>query len=71
VRGFLPGFAYQCGVLIASSIVYLQALLAAHTTYATAMALGAVIVCVGGVLATAAGRERRGVTFGGDGERSE
>src|SRR5919199_1198331 len=27
VRGFLPGFAYQCGVLLASSIVYLEALL--------------------------------------------
>src|SRR5579864_6429511 len=25
VRGFLPGFAYQCGVLLSSSIVYIQA----------------------------------------------
>ncbi|HEX5435559.1 MAG TPA: MFS transporter [Gemmatimonadaceae bacterium] len=64
VRGFLPGFAYQCGVLIASSIAYLEAVLAAHTTYAVSMALAALIVCVGGVLAVAAGRERRGVEFG-------
>src|SRR5207245_11155798 len=37
VRGFLPGFAYQCGVLLASSIVYLQALYAARAGYAAAM----------------------------------
>ncbi|HEX6967011.1 MAG TPA: MFS transporter [Gemmatimonadaceae bacterium] len=66
VRGFLPGFAYQCGVLIASSIAYLEAVLAAHTSYATAMALAAVIVCVGGVAAAALGRERHGVAFGGE-----
>src|SRR5207253_9684677 len=41
VRGFLPGFAYQCGVLLASSIVYVEALVAARTTYATSMALTA------------------------------
>ena len=64
VRGFLPGFAYQCGVLIASSIAYLEALLAAHTSYATSMALTALIVCVGGAIAAAAGRERHGVIFG-------
>src|SRR5262249_6544338 len=29
VRGFLPGFAYQCGVLLASLIVYLEAVFAA------------------------------------------
>jgi MFS family permease len=28
VRGFLPGFAYQCGVLIASSVAFLEATLA-------------------------------------------
>lgn len=64
VRGFLPGFAYQCGVLIASSIAYLEALLAAHTSYATAMALTAFIVCLGGVIATMAGPEKRGIVFG-------
>src|SRR5207244_13190812 len=34
VRGFLPGFAYQCGVAIASKIPHVQALFAAHTSYA-------------------------------------
>ena len=28
VRGFLPGFAYQCGVLVASSVVYIEAVFA-------------------------------------------
>jgi SHS family lactate transporter-like MFS transporter len=64
VRGFLPGFAYQCGVLIASSIAYLEAVLAANTSYKTAMALTALIVFVGGVIATLAGPEKRGITFG-------
>src|SRR5437879_2827899 len=38
VRGFLPGFAYQCGVAVASQIPHTQALFAAHTSYATARA---------------------------------
>src|SRR5690242_7255177 len=64
VRGFLPGFAYQCGVAIASQIPHVQALIAAHTTYAQTMALSAglvFIVCAG--VATL-GPERRGVAFG-------
>lgn len=63
VRGFLPGFAYQCGVLIASSVVYIEALFAAHTSYAQSMALtaGTVFTLAG---ATAwLGREKHGVIF--------
>jgi MFS transporter, SHS family, lactate transporter len=64
VRGFLPGFAYQCGVLLAGSIAYVQALLKSRTTYANAMALTALIVFTGAIIAVSAGRERRGITFG-------
>jgi len=64
VRGFFPGFAYQCGVLIASVIPALETRFAAQTSYATAMALSALVVCVGGAIAAAVGRERRGVVFG-------
>ena len=64
VRGFLPGFAYQCGVLVASSVAYLEAIFAEHTSYANAMALTAVAVFTLGAVAAAAGRERRGVVFG-------
>src|SRR5678816_3436276 len=44
VRGFLPGFAYQCGVLLAGSVAYVEAVFAQRTTYANAMALTAVTV---------------------------
>ena len=44
VRGFLPGFAYQCGVLLASSVPFFEAILAEHTSYANAMALTAFTV---------------------------
>jgi SHS family lactate transporter-like MFS transporter len=65
VRGFLPGFAYQCGVLLASSVVYLEAVFARHWTYATAMALTALTVFIAGLLVTMLGPERRGARFGG------
>jgi SHS family lactate transporter-like MFS transporter len=64
VRGFLPGFAYQCGVLIASVAAYGEALLAAHTSYAQAMAITAFVVCLGGAIISAIGPERKGVVFG-------
>jgi SHS family lactate transporter-like MFS transporter len=64
VRGFLPGFAYQCGVLVASSVVYIEALFAARISYAWSMALTAVTVFGFAALVAAAGRERRGVAFG-------
>ena len=64
VRGFLPGFAYQCGVLLASSVVYIQAVFAKRMSYATAMALTAVTVFAFAAIATAAGKERRGIAMG-------
>src|SRR6266536_2422736 len=64
VRGFLPGFAYQCGVAIASQIPHVQALFAAHASYAQAMALSAATVFVVGALVAGLGPERRGVAFG-------
>ncbi len=65
VRGFLPGFAYQCGVLLAGFVAYIEALFAQRMSYATAMALTAVTVFVGAILITALGRERHGIRFGG------
>jgi SHS family lactate transporter-like MFS transporter len=64
VRGFLPGFAYQCGVAVASQIPHVQALFAAHATYAGTMALSAGLVFVVGGVVAWLGPERRGVTFG-------
>jgi hypothetical protein len=44
VRAFLPGFAYQSTGVLASSVVYIEAVYAQKTSYASAMALTAVSV---------------------------
>jgi SHS family lactate transporter-like MFS transporter len=66
VRGFLPGFAYQCGVLIAGSVAYLEAVFAGHMTYAMAMAGTAVTVFSLCAVVAALGPERRGITYGSE-----
>ena len=64
VRGFLPGFAYQCGVLLAGSVAYVEAILAEHTSYANAMALTAFVVFTLAAVVVALGREQKGIQFG-------
>jgi len=64
VRGFLPGFAYQCGVMLASYVTYIEAVFAERTSYANSMALTAATVFIGGAIAAWVGRERRGHVFG-------
>ncbi len=64
VRGFLPGFAYQCGVLIAGTIAYLQAIAARHVSWAQAMAITAGIVFSVAALVAILGPERRGIVYG-------
>jgi SHS family lactate transporter-like MFS transporter len=64
VRGFLPGFAYQCGVLLAGSVAYMEALFAAHTSYAKSMALTALVVFSIAAVIARFGRERHGISFG-------
>jgi len=66
VRGFLPGFAYQCGVLLAGSVAYIEAIFAERMSYKMAMSVTAVTVFVGAVLIIALGREKRGIKFGGE-----
>jgi len=64
IRGFLPGFAYQCGVLLSSSIVMIQALLARHMSYPATMAITAGVVFSGGCIVAGLGKESRGRVFG-------
>jgi MFS transporter, SHS family, lactate transporter len=64
VRAFLPGFAYQTAGVLASSVVYIEAVFAQKTSYASAMALTAVTVFLLACIMAALGRERRGHTFG-------
>jgi MFS transporter, SHS family, lactate transporter len=63
LRGFFPGFAYQLGVLIASGIVYVEAVLAEHLSYATSMEILAASVLVLGAIVILAGPEAKGVHF--------
>jgi ABC-type multidrug transport system permease subunit len=51
-------------VLIASSITYLEALLASHLSYAQAMASLAALVLVGGAIVIAMGPESHRAEFG-------
>ncbi len=64
LRGVLPGFAYQCGVMIASPVTYGEALLATHVGYATALAVTAVVVCLFAAVVVWVERERTGIRFG-------
>jgi MFS transporter, SHS family, lactate transporter len=64
VRAVLPGFAYQSAGIIASSVVYIEAVYAQKTSYATAMALTAISVFVFASISALLGRERHGQKFG-------
>lgn len=64
VRALLPGFAYQSAGVIASSVVYIEAVYAQRTSYATAMALTAISVFVVASVMALIGRERHGQQFG-------
>ena len=66
VRGFLPGFAYQCGNFIAASIAAVQSALARQYPYSWVMAVSAATIFLF-IAATALGRENHGVEFGGSG----
>ena len=65
VRGFLPGFSYQCGNLIAASIMYVQTSLAPRYSYPTVLAATASAIFVVAIVVVALGRERCGFIFGG------
>jgi len=64
VRALLPGFAYQSAGIIASSVVFIEAVYAEKTSYATAMALTAVSVFVLASIMAFVGREKTGAKFG-------
>jgi MFS transporter, SHS family, lactate transporter len=63
VRGFFPGFAYQLGVLAASSITYVEAVLGEHFSYAQAMGLLAATVLLVAAIVIVLGPEARGISF--------
>ncbi len=66
VRGFLPGFSYQCGNLIAASIMYVQTSLGPMYGYPAVLTTTASAIFIVAIVVVAAGRERRGLTFSDD-----
>jgi len=64
VRGFLPGLAYQCGVLLASSVPYTVAVFSKSLNYSTAMALTSLTVFLLGIAVILLGPEKKGAPFG-------
>jgi len=64
MRALMPGFAYQSAAVIASSVVFIEAVFAEKYSYAAAMALTAVCVFALAAVMTALGGERHGKAFG-------
>jgi SHS family lactate transporter-like MFS transporter len=66
VRGFLPGFAYQCGALIAGTGPTIQAWLATRPGwgYSNTMAISALLTFTLASIVAWCGGERRGAVFG-------
>jgi len=68
LRGFFPGFAYQIGVLIASTAPYIESVMSRRMTYAQAIGMFAAIVLLLGAIVIAAGPEAHRIAFGGRSE---
>jgi SHS family lactate transporter-like MFS transporter len=63
IRGFMPGFAYQCGNLVASYITVQEAHNAAQWGYARTLMISALVIFILALVVTGLGRERGGVKF--------
>jgi SHS family lactate transporter-like MFS transporter len=61
--GFFPGFAYQLGVMCASSIPYIESWLGEMFTYKQAMGGLMVVVFLGVISVTWSGPEAKGISF--------
>jgi len=60
VRGLFSGLAYQLGVLLAANAAFVEAPIAQHLGYSTALALVASTVLCGDAIVIALGTERKG-----------
>jgi MFS transporter, SHS family, lactate transporter len=62
-RGFFPGFAYQLGVLCASSIPYVESALGERFTYKQSMGMLMTLVFLAVILVVWKGPEAKGISF--------
>jgi SHS family lactate transporter-like MFS transporter len=63
LRGIFPGLAYQLGVVISSSVGYIEAVMAEHIGYAASMGSLAAVVLIVGAVVIWAGPERKDASF--------
>jgi SHS family lactate transporter-like MFS transporter len=63
LRGIFPGLAYQLGVLVSSSVGYIEALLGEHFSYAASMGGLAAVVLIVGAVVIWAGPEAKDISF--------
>ena len=64
IRGFLPGFAYQCGILVSGAVPFIEAAFAERMPYRYAMSSVAATVFALAAIAAWVGKEKKGVVFG-------
>ena len=62
--GFLPGFAYQCGVAVAGPVSYFEDALKARMDLNWAMAITALVVFPLAAVVVGLGKESKGLVFG-------
>jgi len=62
-RAFFPGFAYQLGVMVASSIPFIESALGELFTYRQSMGTLMTLVFIGAILVVWKGPEARGISF--------
>jgi MFS transporter, SHS family, lactate transporter len=63
LRGFLPGFSYQLGMLCAGVAPYIESVLGEHYSYAQSMGFLSAAALVIGMIVIGLGPEAHGVTF--------
>jgi SHS family lactate transporter-like MFS transporter len=63
VRGSLPGLGNQFGVLLAGSVIYLEAAMAHRLTYSRAMACTSMFVFLLAIVLTFVGKEKRALSL--------
>jgi SHS family lactate transporter-like MFS transporter len=63
LRGFLPGFAYQLGMLCAGIVPYLETIVGEHFSYAQSMGGFAAAALLVGIVIIALGPEAHGISF--------
>ena len=63
LRGFLPGFAYQVGMLCAGIVPYLETVIGEHFSYAQSMGGFAAAAFIVGIVVIGLGPEAHGISF--------